>query len=63
MKKLNQVQTKAPQESNQESNNVLSAMELDDEALSLISGGVPCGYLGTYDYIRKMSYANRNYSC
>lgn len=63
MNKLNQQQTKAPQASIKESDIALSVMELDDDTLALVSGGVPCGYLGTHDYILNMSYANRNYCC
>ncbi len=47
-----------------ESPNELPSMtELDDEALSSVSGGYPCSYLGVEDWGKMMSYESRNYSC
>ncbi len=47
----------------EEPNELQTMTELDDEALSSISGGYPCSYLGVEDWKLMMSYESRNYCC
>lgn len=47
----------------EETNELRTMTELDDEALSSVSGGYPCSYLGVEDWGKMMSYESRNYSC
>ena len=44
-------------------NHFFDVVALSPQELDMISGGVPCSYLGVHDYRLMMSYATRNYSC
>ena len=46
-----------------DANHFFDVVALSSQELDMISGGVPCSYLGVHDYRLMMSYATRNYSC